>query len=108
MGWSFVADGIIIPNGRIVQSYPLGQTGRMLVYFPSSDYEDTRVRCIAELSSYQSELAIEPPLIYWIEVIGKAAIISSPINDGTVGFTISFPSKSLPFAGQVYEIQRED
>lgn len=108
MAWEFVADGIIIPNGRVVQSYSLGVTGRMLVYFPQSDYEDTRVRGYAEFNSYQSDLAIESPLIVWYEIIGKAAIFAPPIVNSTIGFTISFPSKCLPFAGQVYEIQREN
>lgn len=107
MTWEFVTDGIIVPNGRVLPSYALGSTGRMLVYFPQSDYEDTRVRGYAEFNSYQSDLNIESPLIAWYEIIGKAAIIQSPVVDSTVGFTISFPSKSLPFAGQIYEIQRE-
>lgn len=108
MTWEFVSDGIIVPNGRVLPSYPLGATGRMLVYFPQSDYEDTRLRGYAEFSSYQPDLAFESPLIAWYEIVGKAMIFTSPLVDSSVGFTISFPSRALPFGGQVYEIQREN
>lgn len=107
MTWEFVEDGIIVPNGRVYSLLSIGETGRVAVTFPNSDYEDYRYRCTIEFLTALDGVPVESAVYYRQDVYAKVSIVAPPSFDSEVDFTVVFGSRSLPFAGQVYALFRE-
>lgn len=108
MAWEFVADGIILPNGRINDIHALGTTGRVLLHVVQSDVSDPQYRGTIEFYEYIAELSIEFPVIARLDSFSKAAIAVSPVVSNTIAFGAVFPPRSLRYGGMVYELFREN
>lgn len=107
MVWVQLADGVIVPSGRIPESWIPGDTGRVALWIPDADPEDAEYRGTIEITEELSGLAIYGGIIRRVDAYSITTLLEMPPPSASMRITLAFPFRARRFAGLYWALFTE-